>query len=655
MTGTGSFTASLSGLTPGETYHFRAKADGGAGGISYGADQQFTTSSGGSGPVVITYSYDSTAGGNYGKGLRTGMSDVSGSTTYKYDSWGRLIEENRTIYSDNYTTSFAYDGANRIEYIIYPTGENVTQDYNGRGLPYSLSGSAAGDIVDSVLYNSLGMLSEINLHNGVTTAYEYWGIDYDPQETYYYGRLWNINTNDGVDDLIDINYTWDAAGNLVSRQDVIASETESFGYDFLDRLTGVSGPYSESYTYDEIGNITSRNGVDYNYDSTQPHAVDSIDGFSSYTYDANGNMIMRGSQTIGWDAENRVVSVSYNGTETTFVYDGDGSRVKKTENGETIIYINQFYEKNLTTGVATTYYYLGGQLVAMREGTDLEYIHQDHLSSTSVMTDDAGDSLGAIKYLPFGETRSGSMPTDKQFTGQRLDGTGLYYYGARYYDPLIGRYISADPIIPRPWDPQSFNRYSYCYNNPLKYIDPSGYFVRIGEWNVTGIRAMQQSDIDYYLPSEFWEEFSDVVNSEEYQVYQELRRDEPGDMEEKENSDTIWQLSSLVDPREDEHDGNYNTIYLTSEEGDIHRYHWNADPAWWQDPQWQKDHFYNMNIGEIIEKIWSTVEITCALGLSIAVLGVVTVAQPWLGIMTIPAAIGAGWAWWMIVNYFWSS
>ncbi len=67
------------------------------------------------------------------------------------------------------------------------------------------------------------------------------------------------------------------------------------------------------------------------------------------------------------------------------------------------------------------------------------------------------------------------MPTDKKFTGQRLDGTGLYYYNARYYDPLIGRFISPDTIIPDPSNPQSFNRYSYCLNNPLKYIDPNGH------------------------------------------------------------------------------------------------------------------------------------------------------------------------------------
>jgi RHS repeat-associated protein len=66
------------------------------------------------------------------------------------------------------------------------------------------------------------------------------------------------------------------------------------------------------------------------------------------------------------------------------------------------------------------------------------------------------------------------MPTDKKFTGQRFDGTGLYYYNARYYDPTIGRFISPDTVIQSFANPQCFNRYSYCLNNPLKYIDPSG-------------------------------------------------------------------------------------------------------------------------------------------------------------------------------------
>ncbi|MCL4500057.1 MAG: RHS repeat-associated core domain-containing protein [Chloroflexi bacterium] len=71
--------------------------------------------------------------------------------------------------------------------------------------------------------------------------------------------------------------------------------------------------------------------------------------------------------------------------------------------------------------------------------------------------------------------RSGSVPTDRLFTGQRLDQTDLYFYNARYYDATIGRFVSPDTLIPNPANPQSFNRYSYVLNNPLKYTDPSGY------------------------------------------------------------------------------------------------------------------------------------------------------------------------------------
>ncbi len=88
-----------------------------------------------------------------------------------------------------------------------------------------------------------------------------------------------------------------------------------------------------------------------------------------------------------------------------------------------------------------------------------------------------------MKYFPYGECRNsqGDPGTDRLFTGQQFDeGTGLYYYGARYYDPLIGRFISADTIIPNPANPQCFNRYTYCLNNPLKYTDPTGHFAICG-------------------------------------------------------------------------------------------------------------------------------------------------------------------------------
>jgi len=425
----------------------------------------------------VSYSYDSTTGGNYGKGRRTGMTDALGTTSYKYDARGRLVNEKRTIDSVDYITQFTHDGADRISSITYPTGETVTQEYDDQGFPYSLAGNIAGSLVGSALYNNLGDITEINLGNSTRTIFGYWDVGgtYDTGGGYY-GRLWRIMTAGQPGDnpvLQDIRHAWDAGGNLATRQDYLASETETFTCDFLDRLTGVSGPYSESYAYNQIGNITSRNGTAYTYGS-QPHAVTAV-GATGYTYDANGNMTARGSQTIAWDVENRPVSVSDNGTVTTFVYDGDGNRVKKTEGGETVLYVNKYYEKSLTTGNVTSYYYLGDRLVAMSENSTLRYIHQDHLTGTALVTDANGDSLGAMKYYPFGETRSGTVPTDKLFTGQRLDDTSLYYYGARYYDAEIGRFISSDTIVPNPTNPQALNRYTYALNNPLKYMDPNGH------------------------------------------------------------------------------------------------------------------------------------------------------------------------------------
>jgi RHS repeat-associated protein len=207
--------------------------------------------------------------------------------------------------------------------------------------------------------------------------------------------------------------------------------------------------YSQSYSYNAIGNMMSMNGISYTYptNGVRPHAVTQI-GSASYSYDANGNMTTRGAQTITWDVENRPLTVTGG---ATFVYNGDGNRVKKTEGGQTILYINQYYEKNITTGVVTTSYYLGGQLVATRENTTLRYVHQDSLGSTSTMS----ASISSIAYFPFGSTRTGTVNTDKKFTGQRLDSTGLYYYNARYYDPQIGRFISPDSVVQDYRNPQT--------------------------------------------------------------------------------------------------------------------------------------------------------------------------------------------------------
>jgi RHS repeat-associated protein len=226
--------------------------------------------------------------------------------------------------------------------------------------------------------------------------------------------------------------------------------------------------------------------VSYTY-GEKPHAVTAY-GSTSYTYDANGNMESGDGRIIAWDTENRPTEIAKDNVTTTLVYDGDGARIKKQVDNGTLTtlttYVNQYYEVTVTEENGQvrdteeiSNYYLGGRLIAIKKGDELNYVHQDHLGSTTGTSNVDGTLTSQIAYFSFGSNRysTGTQPTDKLFTGQRLDdNTGLYYYNARYYDPVIGRFISPDTIVPNPANPQSLNRYSYCLNNPLKYVDPSG-------------------------------------------------------------------------------------------------------------------------------------------------------------------------------------
>jgi RHS repeat-associated protein len=165
----------------------------------------------------------------------------------------------------------------------------------------------------------------------------------------------------------------------------------------------------------------------------------------------------------------------------TFVYDGDGNRVKGTVGGVTITYIGNYYEWSGST--ATSYYYAGSLRVAMRQGSTLSYMFADHLGSTSVVANSSGSKTAEVRYKAWGEDRytSGTVPSGYRYTGQRVEATlGLYFYGARWYDSSLGRFLSADSIVPNPGDPQAWDRYAYVDNNPVKFVDPSGHMLDPG-------------------------------------------------------------------------------------------------------------------------------------------------------------------------------
>jgi RHS repeat-associated protein len=160
--------------------------------------------------------------------------------------------------------------------------------------------------------------------------------------------------------------------------------------------------------------------------------------------------------------------------------------VKKVnpDNSKTI-YVGGVYEVDKTSGGSVTrtvtYYPVAG---AMRINSTLYYTLKDHLGSASVVADASGNILGTQRYYPYGDTRltTGTIFTDKLFTGQReMAGLGIYHYGARFYSPKLGRFLSADTIVPSYTNPQNLNRFSYVTNNPLRYTDPTGHMMSDGD------------------------------------------------------------------------------------------------------------------------------------------------------------------------------
>ena len=214
---------------------------------------------------------------------------------------------------------------------------------------------------------------------------------------------------------------------------------------------------NESYTYDALGNLLTKAGVAYSYgangDGTGagPHQARTVGG-QPYTYDANGNLVSGGGRTYAWNADNQPTSITSNGVQETYAYDADGQRLARTRGDVTAVYLaGTLWEENAVTGAWRTYYAFNGQMIAQRDGVTggVVYFHGDHLGSVSVVTNASGAVVSRQTFSPWGEVRSGGITqTGNNFTGQWKDQTGLLFYQARYYDPVLARFVSADSIVP---------------------------------------------------------------------------------------------------------------------------------------------------------------------------------------------------------------
>jgi RHS repeat-associated protein len=229
----------------------------------------------------------------------------------------------------------------------------------------------------------------------------------------------------------------------------------------------------------------------------------------TYSYDPNGNMTSDSQNCYEYNEANqlkRVKNCSNNQLIAEYVYDFSGRRivVKEYENGtlkQTTYAPDKEYEvKKLADNTTqnTSYFFANGQLAAKKnpDGT-INFFQDDHLGSNSIVTDISGALLESTTYYPYGETKTGATLSKYQFTGQEKDPTGLYYYGARFYNPHIAHFTQADTLLANVYDPQQLNRYAYARNNPVIYTDPSGHFI-ILPFLIIGIGAAAFGYVDEY-------------------------------------------------------------------------------------------------------------------------------------------------------------
>ncbi|GEM_PF-4992714 len=457
--------------------------------------------------ILAQYSYDDATKTNC-IGRLSEVIDQSGSTEFFYDVLGREIKSIKSLrgaIGDEaipYMVERTYDILDRLATLKYPDGEIVNYSYDANsGLLEKVTGSQ--NYAQDIIYNAKGQIRTIKYGNDTQTDYTY-GQDL---------RLNRILTQRAASTFQDLNYLFDKNGNVTTLTDNLRSNIRTFTYDDLDRLTqaqnvpAVGGGYTNfDYQYDAIGNMIYKSdvGVMTYGAGAGPHAVTSAGGFS-YQYDANGNMIFGKNKTFEYDAENRLISANELGIITTFAYDGDGGRVRKSTPSNTTVYLGSLFEKD-SDGTIRKHIFAGANRIATvllrgSEAAETIYYHSDHLGSSSVITDAAGNQASHYEYTPYGSVAQteGIDSTQYKFTGKELDNTGLYFYGARYYDPVIGRFITADTIVQAPYDPQSLNRYSYCRNNPINYVDPSGHswlrdiFTQLSNFIETTINRIEDS------------------------------------------------------------------------------------------------------------------------------------------------------------------
>ncbi|KAF0810948.1 RHS repeat-associated core domain [Alcanivorax sp. S71-1-4] len=480
--------------------------------------------------ATTSWSYDQPA---KGVGRLALLQDINGySEEPFYDAFGRVLSVDIEYDGLALTSGSVYDGATgRLtqETVLHEVGgPSVTVEYryNSGGHLYEIGKPGLADYYWRVTdKDARGQVTERSLANGMIQG----RAEYDAASGFLqamrakvaYTSEWAIQNQ---------TYAYDARGLMRQRAEQIASLNqhiqETFSYDNSNRLTNASivnvnvpaASYNQSATYDVSGNILNRNDVgSYVYGEAcevngqaytpGPHAVTSVTGArnASYCYDGGGNMVSGDGRTISYTSFNKPDQIQTSSASVQLIYGPSRSILKTvTASGteSTTKYSFGAYEKIVKTeqgqsSVKERFSLPGGAVVSFEDGVEgskkEEYLVSDAIGSVIATVNALGGVSERYQYDPWGRPRASinweaitdltwnqidrsDAATSRGFSGhEMLDKVGLIHMGGRVYDPTIGRFLSADPIVKGLENTESYNRYSYVLNSPLSFTDPSGY------------------------------------------------------------------------------------------------------------------------------------------------------------------------------------
>lgn len=429
---------------------------------------------------LINYSYNS-------DGNLTG-SHVQGSEEYEqflYNKDGSQLAaiDNNCVESYSYTPdgnvkSIARNGKTLLDYLTDKNG-NITKVTDSEGDTTGYSYDSAGRLktvtdngttAATYNYNTDSTIGSINYSTGMSSVY---GYDSDKNVI----SLKNKRADGSV--LDNFAYTYDNNGNQLTKTE--NGITTTYAYDKLDRLTQENDTI---YTYDDAGNRLSKtdgiNTTAYSYDTDNRLTQQDNDGIlTTYSYDNNGNLTADsdGNRNV-YDSFNQLIETDKpDGTWQQNIYDATGLRMSTVENGE---YTEFSYDRDNiiadydSKGQRKTRYVRGDGLISQedQQGNSSYYLHNTHGDVTKLV-DGSGSTLDSYSYDAFGNTTAYTEQVENKFryAGEQYDTiTGQIYLRERYYDPSIGRFTQEDS-----YRGDGLNLYTYVSNNPVKYIDPSGF------------------------------------------------------------------------------------------------------------------------------------------------------------------------------------